>query len=254
MGSLQERLKTLYDKAYFETYRSDPKREVWYRFERDRILTLKSGGKILDVGCGLGKFLELFHSPLWERYGVDISDVAVREARTRGIQIKAYEQGYDYPEEWFDVIVFRGSIQHLDTPFAVIKRCIELLKPGGLMVFLSTPNANSLCYKLFGGLPFLNPRLNFLIPSDTMLKNALTNLGLTVTEVRYPYLETPYARPFRDHLCFVLRCLGVPVAFAFWRNIMEIYAVKPMAPPGEHTPMGPDPEAVAVKEARGAVL
>ncbi|MCZ6775498.1 MAG: class I SAM-dependent methyltransferase [Ignavibacteria bacterium] len=190
---------------------------------------------MLDVGCGLGLFLKLFDSTKWQKHGIDISDVAVAQARARGIIVKDYDFGYDYPHEMFDVIVFRGSIQHLDTPFAVIKKCVTLLKSGGLMAFLSTPNCNSICYRLFGSLPFLTPELNFLIPSDTMLTNALTNFGLEVVGVRYPYLETPYARPFRDHAFFLVRCLGIRVKFAFWKNIMEVYAMKPprRTPSGE---------------------
>ena len=134
--------------------------------------------------------------------------------------------GYDYPDETFDVILFRGTIQHLDSPFAVMKKCAALLKRGGLMAFLSTPNTNSICYKLFGEMPMLVPELNFFIPSSTTLKQALTNFGLRVVTIRYPYLETPYARLVRDHLYFGLRCFGVRVDFAFWRNMMEVYAEK----------------------------
>ena len=94
------------------------------------------------------------------------------------------------------------------------------------MAFLSTPNANSICYKLFGHMPALDPELNFFVPSSTTLKQALTNLGLQVVNVRYPYLETPYSSPIRDHFYFALRCLGVHKNFAFWRNMMEIYAEK----------------------------
>lgn len=234
METVEERLKNLYGEPYFCAYRSDPKRESWYRSERDRILALRSGGRILDVGCGLGKFLEGFDPARWERCGVDVSDVAVRETRERGIRIQEYAAAYDYPEEWFDVVVFRGTIQHLDTPFSVIKRCSRLLKPGGLMVFLSTPNAGGICYRLFGDLPFLNPRLNFWIPSDRTLTNVLVQFGLTVLQIRYPYRETPYARPLRDHLFFVLRCLGFPMKFAFWGNLIEVYAVKPTESPGEN--------------------
>ena len=227
MQTLEQRFQGLDGEPYFRVYRSDPKREAWYRAERDRILVFKKSGKILDVGCGLGKFLEGFDPARWERFGVDVSDVAIREARERGIRVQDYERAYDYPGEFFDVIVFRGTVQHLDTPFEVIKRCILLLKPGGLIAFLSTPNSRGICYRLFGTLPFLDDRLNFLIPSDRMLRNILVNFGLDVTRVRYPYLETPYARPVRDHLGFLLRCLGVPVRFAFWGNLMEVYAVKP---------------------------
>ncbi len=226
-GALEGSLKSLYGDAYFQAYRDDPKREASYRIDRDHILSFKKGGRILDVGCGLGKFLELFDPGQWERCGVDISDVAVQEARKRGIRVQEYEHGYDYPEESFDVVVFRGTIQHLDTPFEAIQRCVSLLKPGGLMVFLSTPNAAGICYRLFGTLPFLDPRLNFWIPSDATLKNVLVNFRMEVLETRYPYLETPYARPVRDHLGFLARCFGFPVKFSFWGNLIEVYARKP---------------------------
>jgi 2-polyprenyl-3-methyl-5-hydroxy-6-metoxy-1,4-benzoquinol methylase len=216
----------MYNEQYFQD-RRDPLRDAWYRSEHERIESMRpQGGAIFDVGCGLGQFLELFDSHKWQKYGVDISDYAVTLARARGIFVKNYDQGYDYPDESFDVIIFRGTIQHLDTPFLVLKRCASLLKRGGLMAFLSTPNANALCYKLFGTLPFLSPKRNYWIPSDTTLPNALRNFGLTVTQIRYPYLETPYARPLRDHLFFLLRCLGVKVSFPFWGNMMECYATK----------------------------
>ena len=216
-----------YDEAYFEAYQHDPLREAWYRSERDAVeARYPRGGSILDVGCGLGTFLQLFDDSRWRKFGVDVSEHAIAAARARGIAVKAYDRAYDYPDESFDVIVFRGTVQHLDTPFAVIQRCVRLLKTDGLMAFLSTPNANALCFRWFGTLPFLEPELNYWIPSDTTLPNALGNFGLTVLEVRHPYLETPYARPLRDHLRFALRCLGIKTEFPFWGNMMECYATK----------------------------
>lgn len=220
--------QALYDAAYFAPYKNDPVRDRVLESEHAKIVALRPhGGRILDVGCGTGGFLALFDPARWERYGVDVSDVAVAESRRLGIQVNDYVAGYEYPDAFFDVIVCRGAIQHLDTPFAVMKRCSALLKPGGLFAFLQTPNANSICYRLFGTLPFLSPAHNFYVPSDTTLPNALRNFGLDILRVEYPYLGTPYAHPVRDHWRFLLRLLGMNVKFAFWGNVIEVFAEKP---------------------------
>ena len=221
-----------YGSEYFATYEGDEKRKTWYQSEHRRIVEMRpEGGRILDVGCGTGRFLQQFDER-WQKYGVDVSDFAIERSRAAGISVKDYDVAYDYPDETFDVIVFRGTIQHLEAPFAVLKKCTALLLKGGLMAFLSTPNSNSVCYKLFGDMPMLAPELNFYIPSSTTLRQVLTNFGLNVVRVRFPYLETPYARPVRDHLFFALRCFGVRLDFAFWRNMMEIYAEKSGAADG----------------------
>lgn len=224
-----EEQKRRYDESYFSVYREDPNRVAMYRAERNRIEKLKpAGGRILDVGCGLGGFLAEFETQKWVRYGIDVADLAIKEARARGIEVNDYSEAYNYPDQFFDVIVFRGSLQLIPTPFSVIETCIRLLAPGGYLIFLSTPNSNSPYYWRFKTLPFLTPHANFLIPSDIMMKNALENFGLEVVEIRYPYLEGPYARPLRDHFLYLLSYFGIKCKFPFWRSAMEIYALKPI--------------------------
>jgi SAM-dependent methyltransferase len=229
-GSVEEDQKRRYDESYFALYRDDPDLREMYRAERERIEQLKSSGRILDVGCGLGGFLAQFPPGQWERYGVDVAEIAIREARSRGILVKDFEHAYDYPDEYFEVVVLRGSLQLIPTPFAVLQECVRLLSPGGVLALLATPNSNSPYYKRFGTLPVLTPRGNFLIPSDIMMRDTLGNLGLEIVRIHYPYLDTPYARPFRDHLYYILSFLGLRRRFAFWRSAMEVYARKPLAP------------------------
>jgi 2-polyprenyl-3-methyl-5-hydroxy-6-metoxy-1,4-benzoquinol methylase len=226
VGEVQQRR---YDESYFSVYRGDAKRQEMYRSERDRIEVLMPSGRILDVGCGLGGFLQEFDSEKWDRYGTDVADLAIKEARMRGIKVKEFAEAYAYPEEFFNVIVFRGSLQLIPTPFSVIQTCIRLLAPGGYLIFLSTPNSNSPYYRRFKTLPFLTPHANFLIPSDIMMKNALQNFGLEVVDIRYPYIGGPYARPVRDHLLYFLSFFGVKRKFPFWRSAMEIYGRKPVS-------------------------
>jgi SAM-dependent methyltransferase len=215
-----------YDDSYFAVYREDPNRLAMYRQEKLRIETLQPEGRILDVGCGIGMFLSEFSPERWERFGVDVSELAIKEARSKGIYVTDFDRAYDYPDSYFDVIVFRGSLQLIPTPFQVIETCIRLLAPGGYLVFLATPNSNSPYYRRFKTLPFLTPHANFLIPSDIMMKDALQNFGLTIKDIVFPYIDTPYAHPIRDHLLFAFSFFGIKRKFAFWRSSMEIYAQK----------------------------
>lgn len=182
-------------------------------------------GNVLDIGCGIGDFLSEYFGG-WNKYGIEISPYARAQADNKSIH--AYEdiaaiKDIDFG---FDLVIWRGTFQHLDEPMRTLKTCIRLMKPGGLLVFLATPNSNSIVYKLFGDLPALDAPRNFVIPSDLMLVNILKNLGLTEIEVLKPYLGTPYASPLRDFGKFMMRLLGVKSKYAFPGNQMEVYARK----------------------------
>jgi SAM-dependent methyltransferase len=220
----------LYGAQYFRDYLPNDecvafrRRQVMYRQEHERIERYVQSGRVLDVGCGFGDFLELFTPPKWERYGIEVAPIALAVLNARGIKTELPRQ----PDESFDLVIFRGTIQHLDEPIATIKRCIRWLRPGGHMVFLATPNIGSLCYRLFQELPAIDPPRNFMQVSDRILRTILENVGMEVLRFEFPYRGTPYARPIRDGFCFVLRLLGVRCSFPFWGNMLECYARKPL--------------------------
>jgi SAM-dependent methyltransferase len=219
----------LYGDDYFKNYglgtatHQRQQRLEMYREEIARLYRYKTRGVVLDIGCGTGEFLSNFDASQWIRYGVEPVRTAREAAEKLGISFELS----DLTRESLDLVIYRGTIQHLDEPLGSIKKSIELLRPGGMMVFLATPNAGSLCYRLFQNLPALDPPRNFCIFSSETLCQVLKNFGLSVERLVYPYLGTPYARPFRDHLAFLLRCFGIRSRFAFWRNMVEIYARKP---------------------------
>lgn len=220
---MNDNLKNLYTDDYFKDRfeGQDLKREKSYLQEYSNITKYFTKGKVLDIGCGMGNFLQVFDSN-FEKYGIEISEYAAIQATKKGIKII----DYDFTENYFDLIIFRGVFQHLDTPLFSLQKALKMLKKGGFMVFLATPNSNSLYYKFFNTLPMLDPKRNFLIPSDIMLKQILENLNCEIVEIKYPYLISPYANPLTDHLKFVAKCFGLNYKFAFWKSSMEIYAKK----------------------------
>ena len=124
---------------------------------------IQLNGTVCDVGCATGEFLDAigWNGP---KFGMEINENAKLISQGSGISFK---QDILNTKEFFDVVIFRGTIQHLPEPFLYISEAWKSLKKDGLVVFLQTPNANSPVYKLFNTLPVLSPSLNFYIPDLT---------------------------------------------------------------------------------------
>lgn len=213
-----------YPEEYFkDRLGNDPKRIESFRLESEFINKYISRGTLIDVGCSTGEFLDVLK---WEgeKYGMEVSDHAVSIAKKKGIK---FDKDILSCDNFFDLIIYRGTIQHLENPILYIQKSFKALKKGGFIVFLATPNADSAYYRFFKTLPFLDPPNNYYIPSETTLQRILTNFGFKIIDKRFPYLDSPYSRPFTDPIKFFLRFLGIRTKFAFWGNMMEIIAQKP---------------------------
>jgi SAM-dependent methyltransferase len=181
-------------------------------------------GSVCDVGCSTGEFLEAVG---WSgpRYGMEISPAARAIAETQRI---SFDRDILNAQDFFDVVVFRGTLQHVPEPFRYLRKAYASLKPGGHLAILATPNADSLCYRLFGELPVSDPPRNYWWPGLRELTNALTNLGFTIVASESPYLASGYARPVRDALSFGRRLLGIGRADFPWPgNMVNVIARKP---------------------------
>ena len=215
----------LYDAQYFEQYytRGDPRRERMYEQEYSRILQyFPHGGRVLDVGCGVGNFLEHFDDR-WEKYGVEPSQVARERAAKRGITLLRSVNVGDF--NFFDLVIFRGSIQHINYPMETIVQAVRVLKQGGVIAFLATPDTDSLVYSIWHRLPALDKPRNWIVFSGKVLVNILERLGMSV-EIIHPYFETPYATPLQDFGKFVWSLFAGWRPFAWPGNMCEIYGVK----------------------------
>ncbi len=215
---------SVYESEYFEARSGDDlRREAMRKEEIERVgaWTGLVGGTVIDVGCGLGELLDLLPSDRWTKYGVEISEHARAAAATKGVS-------FDLPaaDGWCDLVLLRGSLQHLDRPIEALFEAYRWLRPGGWLVALATPNAGGPVYRLFQDLPALDPSRNFVVFSDRVLRQCLVNVGFREPRFHYPYSGTPYASPLRDHARFALRFAGVRKPFSFWRNMMECYAQK----------------------------
>ena len=110
-----------------------------------------SRGRILDVGCGDGKFLWGLDMHRWQRTGIEPSKKTVQLVRERIPEIDVLDTDL-YSKQLkpgsFDVITFWHVLEHLSDPRRVICRVRDLLCPKGLLL-ISLPNLSSMQARLF---------------------------------------------------------------------------------------------------------
>jgi 2-polyprenyl-3-methyl-5-hydroxy-6-metoxy-1,4-benzoquinol methylase len=100
--------------------------------------------RILDVGCGIGYFLDVAKSRGWEVYGTEYTDSAVTICEGKGITMHAGALNpQNYALECFDVITSFEVIEHINTPNEEMAHIYSLLRKGGYF-YVTTPNFNSL--------------------------------------------------------------------------------------------------------------
>lgn len=100
------------------------------------LINNKMSGKVLDIGCGGGHFLDNAGTG-WEKYGIELSEEARKVAASKGIQAFATLEDASFPDEFFDVVTMFAVIEHLPNPKEVVKELTRVLKPRGLFVIMT---------------------------------------------------------------------------------------------------------------------
>ena len=126
------------------------KHEDYYRNARPDVVALIPADtrRLLEVGCGAGNAGALAKARLGvsEAIGVELSPSAAAEAETlldRVIRGDVETIALDFPEGYFDCVVFADVLEHLKDPWAVLRKIRPLLSDDGCVV-ASIPNLQHL--------------------------------------------------------------------------------------------------------------
>ncbi|HYU20986.1 MAG TPA: class I SAM-dependent methyltransferase [Chloroflexota bacterium] len=118
---------------------------VW-RSGQDRRLSLirrhveLEGRRILDVGCGLGMYVEKLRRYSKDVYGVDVDPEKVSLAGTWLPNIlESPAESLPFPDGSFDVILLNEVLEHVDDDRLSILEAYRCLRPGGQVVIYA-PN------------------------------------------------------------------------------------------------------------------
>ena len=143
-------------------------------------------GRLLDVGCGDGRFLALMRDAGWEVLGVENDPHAAEVARgCFGVPVIAptLEEAC-LSDGSVDVITLNHVIEHVFDPVGLLSKCNRLLRTDGRLVVV-TPNNQSLGSRQFGqSWVHLDPPRHLILLSSRALRTLAARSGLTCATVR----------------------------------------------------------------------
>jgi 2-polyprenyl-3-methyl-5-hydroxy-6-metoxy-1,4-benzoquinol methylase len=136
-------LTRLLGRLAMRKFNSRRKQHEWFPY--------RQGGRLLDVGCGGGVFLERMRGFGWNVCGLELAaDVARRVEQRTGITIHTGTLPHaDLAPQSFDAVTMWHVLEHVPNPRDVLKSAAELLRPGGLLV-IEVPNIESWTFAEFG--------------------------------------------------------------------------------------------------------
>jgi len=150
---------------------------------------LKSGERVLDVGCGTGYPIAAY---LAERgffvHGIDISENMIKKANSLNLANASFElrDFLDYSSDAkYGAIVAFDSLWYIrhSRQKEVFKKAASLLKDGGMFLFTYGKTDGEVMGEMFGA-SFYNSSLDYSVTKDCLIQN-----GFKIIEFTLDYKE-----------------------------------------------------------------
>jgi 2-polyprenyl-3-methyl-5-hydroxy-6-metoxy-1,4-benzoquinol methylase len=114
-----------------------------------RHLAAVDNGRLLDIGCGSGTWLERMNTLGWNGQGIEWDEKAAAAARSRGVSVRVGTlESQRFADSSFDALTLNHVVEHLADPVSTLAECFRVLKRRRRLV-LFTPNASSLSHIVY---------------------------------------------------------------------------------------------------------
>ena len=116
----------------------------------DKIVPDMKPGRLLEVGCATGDFLEKMSQKGWDVTGIEPSEFAANHARAQGFNVHSGSlEAAPPPPDEYDLVVGWMVLEHLHQPVAALRRLHEWTRPTARLA-ISVPDASGAEARLFG--------------------------------------------------------------------------------------------------------
>src|SRR3954447_5820687 len=128
-------VKTFYEDVWAELPR-DPEPWAW---ERRRALLLgeaRAGERVLDLGCGAGRFVAALRDAGADPVGVELADAALERARRNvpGADLRAMTDAIPLEDSSVDLVWCSEVLEHVPDTAGLLSEARGWLKPGGRLL------------------------------------------------------------------------------------------------------------------------
>lgn len=215
LPSLAE-LKAYYDAAYadgmYKTFTDADEMKRMTAARRYREIAPRAiAGHWLDVGCANGVFMAHAAAQGHEVSGIDLSDVAVAQAREKGLDATCTTIADYAPGRTFDTITGFDVLEHVLDPGGFLDDARRLIAPDGRL-FLTVPDTASIIRKVMGS------RWYFYIPEEHLhyydpstIRLILARHGFEAIRVSRTFKPISYAyalTQFREYNPLIFKLLN----------------------------------------------
>ncbi len=155
---------------------------------------LRKTNQILDIGCGVGFFLEVAKERGWKVFGSEYDAKLVAICQGKGIEMHQGSIETFKTDQKFDIVTSFEVIEHINSPQKEMRKINELIASGGHF-YCTTPNFNSILrYYLKGTynvisypehLSYFTPKtLHFLLKKSGFERDYLKTSGISLTRLK----------------------------------------------------------------------
>ena len=131
-GMFYESLQQKLDTEYYHTW----------KFENQLAYdNIKTGDKVLDIGCGVGNFMTRAKEKTKDVYGLELNKNAAALCREKGLSVydELIEQHAENHAEYYDMVCMFQVLEHVSDVHSFILSALSVLKVNGKLV-IGVPN------------------------------------------------------------------------------------------------------------------